>query len=102
MTGKLRTHLANPVTQRRDVVEPPRAEFVQMDRASTRDLNPQLAHRAHRIGVKRLGVTARAMSVDCIAGEPLDERLRDLRARAVARTEEQELEIGRASCRERV
>jgi hypothetical protein len=57
--------------------------------ATPGDVDAALAHHPHRVGMQRVRVAARASRADRAAGQLPGEHLGDLRARAIARAQEQ-------------
>ncbi len=64
LRAERRAHLANPVAQGDDRVEPFADEFVDVLAAVQADVDPALAHHAHRIRMERLGMTPGAVGID--------------------------------------
>src|SRR5918995_455139 len=90
LTGKLGADLPHAVAEADHVVEALPCELAEVLGAAARWVNPALAQDAQRVGVKRLGMAAGADRLDPAVGELLDQRLGDLRARAVPGTQEQD------------
>ena len=90
MGRELGTDLPDPVAQRDHDVETLRDELVQVLGAVPADVDTALLHHAHRVGVQRLRVAAGAVGPNRSGRHVFEERLRDLRARAVPRAQEQD------------
>ena len=90
MGRELGTDFPDPVAQRDHDVETLRDELVQVLGAVPADVDTAPLHHAHRVGVQRLRVAAGAVRSYCSGRHVFEERLRDLRARAVPRAQEQD------------
>ena len=86
---ELGADLAHAIAEADHVVEALGGELAEVLGTPPRDIDAALAHHPHRVGMQRLGMAARACRAHRAAGQPLGERLGDLRARAVARAQEQ-------------
>jgi hypothetical protein len=89
LTRKLGTDFPHAVAQADHVVEAPAGELAEVLGAATGRVDPALAEDAQRVGVKRLGMTAGADRLDRATRLLLDERLGELRTRAVPGAQEQ-------------
>ena len=69
--GELGADLAHAVAERDHVVEALPGELVQVLGAPASDVDAALAHHAHRVGMQRLGVAARADRAHRAAGQLL-------------------------------
>ena len=97
VAGELGADLAHAVAEADDVVEAPAGELAEVLGAAAREVDPALAHHPHRVGMQRLGMAAGAGRAHRAAGQLLGERLGHLRARAVARAQEQHARARRAA-----
>src|SRR4051812_33156236 len=87
--GELGADLAYAVAQADHVVEALGRELVEVLGSAPGQVDAAVAHHSHGVGVQRLWVAARARRAHGAAGELLGEGLGHLRARAVARAQEQ-------------
>ena len=80
----------HPIAQRDHDVEALRDELIQMLDPVPADVDPALLHHPHCVGVQRLRMAAGRRSYDCPFRHRLEQRLRDLRTRAVPGAQEQD------------
>jgi hypothetical protein len=88
--GELGADLADAIAEADHVVEALAAELVEMLGSAAGEVDPALAHHAHRVRVQRLRLAAGAQRLDLAPAQALDERFGDLRAGAVAGAEEED------------